>query len=198
MGWVVFGVVLGVPIVYGLAREIRKMGHGVRMRQALLALGWRTLTTQEYGQRPWPIVHHGWITADPHTVVQGTLDGRDVVVAELFHVGRRSGVYWLACYFTLPSEPGTVMLARDWSAAAMGLPVRLPGLYVPIGEDVDALAARLGKGDLVGRLRDLGAPAVSIVKNEVCFLYHPMPAPKELARLLAGLSAVIDDLVQIV
>jgi hypothetical protein len=199
--WVVLGVLLLAPFVYGIGREVRKMGLGMRTRKALLALaerpGWRSVPADEYRRRPWPIVHHGWLDAAPHTVVQGGLDGRDVVLAELFQVGARSGTYWLACYFTLPREPGTVILARAWSAAAMGLPVRVPGLYVPVGADVDALSARLGRGDLIPRLRELGAPAVSIVKNEVCFLYHPMPEPGEIERLVAGLSAVIDDLVTV-
>lgn len=41
------------------------------------------------------------------------LDARDVVIAEPFHIGQRTGT----CSFTLPAEHGTVVPARDWSAA---------------------------------------------------------------------------------
>ncbi|MGY1582055.1 hypothetical protein [Streptomyces sp. MN13] len=189
-----------IGTVAGLSREIRTRRRAGGLERALRALaarpGWRSLGPGEY-RSDHQLMHYPWLDADFRRAVAGTSNGSEVLVVELMKIEPRRGTYWLAVYFQVPGNRPLLRLERAWSAAALGIPVHGDGTYLPMSSDVDALTARLVESDLLERLCDLGAPAVSVTDDRVGFLYHPIPNFTDLRQLTEGLAVLLPALVEL-
>ncbi|WP_354644681.1 hypothetical protein [Kitasatospora camelliae] len=197
-GWIFFFALLLAPVAFGLSREIRTLRRAKAADRLMRVLGgspgWRTLAPGE----PWNayVPHYPWLSVPRITTATGPgPDGREVTVARFVRLEQRRGLYWLLFSYELPEHVPMIRLERDWSAAALGLPVVQPGLYIPMcASGTEAIAEPLVRSELIERLAALGAPAVSLQRNEACFLYHPLPDGAEVERYTAGLAALLPDL----
>ncbi|MCU7820526.1 hypothetical protein [Kitasatospora sp. DSM 101779] len=196
--WIFFFALLLAPVAYGLTREVGTLRR-VKAADRLMRLlggspGWRTMAPGELWNGYAP--HYPWLDVRRGTTVAGPgPDGRAVTVARFVRLEQRRGLHWLLFSFELPARVPVIRLERGWSAAAMGLPIVGPGLYLPMcAAGTEAIAELLERSDLVDRLAALGAPAVSLQRNEACFLFHPLPDPAGVERSVAALAALLPDL----
>ncbi|WP_030264703.1 hypothetical protein [Streptomyces sp. NRRL B-24484] len=196
--WIFFFALLLAPVAFGLTREVGTLRRAKAADRLMLALGrgagWRTTDPGESWNAYAP--HYPWLDVRRGTTVTGPgPDGRGITVARFVRLERRRGLHWLLFSFELPERVPMIRLERAWSAAALGLPIVQPGLYVPMcATGTEAIAELLVRSDLIDRLAALGAPAVSLQRNEACFLYHPLPGGPGVERYAAGLAALLPDL----
>ncbi|MEW1912767.1 hypothetical protein AB0442_30755 [Kitasatospora sp. NPDC085895] len=197
-GWIFFFALLLAPVAFGLAREVGTLRRAKAADRLMRLLGgspgWRTMAPGETWNEYVP--HYPWLDVPRGTAVTGPgPDGREVTVARFVRLEQRRGLHWLLFRYELPEHVPMIRLERAWSAAALGLPVVQPGLYVPMSATgTEAIAEPLVRSDLIDRLAALGAPAVSLQRNEACFLYHPLPGGPGTERYAAGLAALLPDL----
>ncbi|GJF30978.1 hypothetical protein KNE206_36780 [Kitasatospora sp. NE20-6] len=188
--------VLAVVVVFCAVMAVRAAGLARRvgrLRKAMRALaerpGWElTYRFREPGgshQR-----HYPWMRAGCHAVLTAA-EGHRAEATVLVRKHERDDEYWLAVVYPLPEACRHLRLERGWSAAAVGVRSIGPGPYLPLADDVPALDARLEGTDLVERLLHAGAPAVSVIGDEACFLYQPLPEGTDLARYLDELAALL-------
>ncbi|PBC75468.1 hypothetical protein BX265_0125 [Streptomyces sp. TLI_235] len=201
-GWIFFGALLMAPIAFGMTREVRtarRAGASERMLRTLASRpGWRVMKPGE----PWReyVPHYPWLDVPRSTTATGPGgDGREVTVARFIRLEQRRGLHWLVFHYELPGRVPTIRLERTWSAEALRVEVLAPGLYIPMAGDgrTPVLRDLVIATDLIDRLEALGAPAVSVQRESVCFVYHPLPDRAEVGRYVDGLAALLPDLVRI-
>ncbi|WP_329500818.1 hypothetical protein [Kitasatospora herbaricolor] len=186
------------PIAYGLTREIRTARRLRAAERLLRALGrrpgWRVLERTESWHDHLP--HYPWLDAPRGTTVTGPgQDGHRITIAWFTRLEQRRGLHWLLFCHEIPESLPPIRLEREWSAAALRVPAIRPGLYIPMASpSSQKLTEDLTAGDLIDRLAGLGAPAVSVRGNRICFIYHPLPDRTEVARYAAGLGALLPEL----
>ncbi|RST19015.1 hypothetical protein E2C00_03700 [Streptomyces sp. WAC05374] len=201
MGWIVFFAVILAPSLIGLAfavRAARRVGRAERAMRALAARpGWRLVERDEGGAR-WAgyAVHFPWLLrARDGTAVAGPLGEHRVTVGRFVeNLTSKTDAHWLVVVFDVPGSRPHLRLERGWSAAELGLTFPLDAPYLPMSEDRAGTTERFYASELPERLVRLAGPAVSVTKDGVCFVHHPLPHVVDMDRLLEGLAGMLPDL----
>lgn len=193
-------VILLAPFVVGgtlAARTARRAAKADRaMRLLAERTGWSRVAADTLEQHRIRLSgHFHWLLRTRNgNAVTGSLGGRPLSVTRLWEpVGHRDVRNWLVVCFDVPGDGPVLRLERSWSAAELNL--RCEGLpYLPMSENDQAgTVERFYSGDLPDRLMRFAAPAVSMHKDGVCFVY-PMPDVVDMGALLKGLAALLPDL----
>ncbi|MGY0232216.1 hypothetical protein [Longispora urticae] len=185
--WILLGIVLAAPFVYGITRETRTFRRALRAQRAVVALsaapGWQAAENPLAGE-------YGLFTflSDVHAVstptASGVVDGHTVIVTMFRRIEQLRGTYWLAVYVHLPHVCRTFRTAR---ARRRSDP---RDEYVPLADDLSEVVFRWLESDLPASLSRLGYPAVWVKGDKVCFLYD-LPELDSLPDLVAGLVATV-------
>jgi len=202
LGWIIFFAVILAPSLIGLTfavRTARRVGKADRAMRALAARpDWEQLKRDKDGAQ-WSgyAIHFPWLLRAQHgTTVTGPLGEHRVTVARLVeNLTSRVDAHWLVVVFDVQGSGPNMRLERNWSAAELGLSFHKGAPYLPMSDDHAGTTERFYASELPERLVELAGPAVSVTKDGVCFVHHPLPDVVDMDRLLEELAGMLPDLV---